>query len=85
MLLLQLQLAQFLGVRSYGGAGLHYFNADVDIKYSDITLVSGDADKASFGGYVGTEVDLDASSSVYAEYMLADNAWTFGTGIAWKF
>jgi opacity protein-like surface antigen len=71
--------------RIYGGAGLHYFNADVDVKYTDITILEGDADKASFGGYAGTEIDLDARTSIYGEYMLAGDAWALGTGIVWKF
>jgi len=71
--------------RIYGGAGLYYYDADIDIEYMDITVVKGDADEAMFGAYAGVEVDLDTSCSLYGEYMLADDAWVFGTGIKWKF
>jgi hypothetical protein len=71
--------------RIYGGAGLYYYDADIDIDYMDITMIEGDADETMFGGYVGTEIDLDASNSLYVEYMLADDAWGVGGGITWKF
>ena len=71
--------------RIYGGAGLYYYDVDIDIEYMDTTILEGDVDEAMFGAYAGVEVDLDASSSLYGEYMLADDAWAFGTGIKWKF
>jgi len=51
----------------------------------DTTILEGGVDEASFGGYVGAEVYLDESCSLYGEYMLADDAWAFGTWIVWKF
>lgn len=71
--------------RVYGGAGLYYFDADIDIDYMDITIVEGDVSEAMFGGYVGAAFDLNESTSLYAEYMLAGDGWMLGTGIVWKF
>jgi len=71
--------------RIYGGPALYYYNSDIDIEYLDTTIVKGEVDEAMFGGYAGTEIDLDASSSIYGEYMLTGDAWAFGTGIKWKF
>lgn len=69
----------------YGGLGLYYFDADIDIDLMDTTILEGDADETSFGGYVGTAIDLDANASLYAEYMLTNDAWAIGTGFVWRF
>jgi len=71
--------------RIYGGAGLYYYDADIDVEAMNTTAVEGDVDEAMFGGYVGTEVDIDESCSFYGEYMLANDAWAIGTGIVWRF
>lgn len=71
--------------RVYGGAGLYYFSADIDIEFADVTVLEGDVDETMFVGYVGAEVDLDDSTSLYFDYMLADDAWAIGTGVTWKF
>jgi hypothetical protein len=71
--------------RIYGGPALYYLNANLDIKYRNITLVKGDVDETLFGGYIGSEIDLDKNCSLYGEYMLTGDAWALGTGIAWKF
>ncbi len=71
--------------RIYGGAGLYYYDTDIGVDFMDTTIAEGDADEAMFGGYAGVAVDLNESTSLYAEYMLADDAWILGTGIVWKF
>ncbi len=71
--------------RVYGGAGLYYFDADIDLEYQNTTILKGDVDETMFVGYVGAEVDLDDSTSLYFDYMLADDAWAIGTGVTWKF
>jgi hypothetical protein len=71
--------------RVYGGAALYYYDADIEVSYLDTTILEGDVDEAMFGGYVGAAFDLNESTSLYAEYMLAGDAWMLGTGIVWKF
>jgi hypothetical protein len=78
--------------RIYGGAGLYYFNAGIDIKYMDTTILEGDADEASFGGYVGAQLDIKPNPSevskgcyLFGEFQFTGDAWALGTGIGWKF
>jgi hypothetical protein len=76
---------EFQNWRIYGGPALFYYDSDIEVEFMDVTILNGDVEEAMFGGYVGTEVDLDQNTSLYAEYMLADDAWMLGTGIVWKF
>lgn len=71
--------------RVYGGAVLYYYNADVDVKAMNTTIATGDVGETMFGGYVGTVVDLDDSTSLYFDYILANDVWAIGTGVTWKF
>jgi hypothetical protein len=71
--------------RIYGGPALYYYNADLEVDFMGVTILEGEVDEALFGGYLGTEVDLNEKASLYAEYMLAEDAWALGTGVVWKF
>jgi opacity protein-like surface antigen len=66
--------------RIYGAPVLYYFDGDFDYLGA-----SDNVSETLFGGYIGAEIDLTANSSVYAEYMLTEDSWLFGTGINWKF
>ncbi len=69
----------------YGGLALYYYNADINLDAMSTTIAKGSADKALFGGYIGTLIDISENCSLYGEYMLASDASALGTGIVWKF
>jgi hypothetical protein len=71
--------------RVYGAPILYYCNGDIELETLGVNFLDGDINETLFGGYIGAEIDLAENSSVYAEYMLTEDSWLFGTGINWKF
>lgn len=71
--------------RIYGGAGLYYFDTDIEIRRLDTTVVDGEADEAYFGGYIGAQFDLAENTFLSVEYFNAGDASGIGANIGWKF
>lgn len=71
--------------RVYGGPGLYYYNADIDVDIDGIGEFEGEISETMFAAYAGAEIDLGENASVYGEYMFLEDGWSFGTGIGWKF
>jgi hypothetical protein len=76
-------------VRIYGGPFFYMLDGDLDGTLSaDGEEISGSFDieeESSFGGYIGTEIDLNQNTSWYGEFQFTGDMWVFGTGIGWKF
>jgi len=72
-------------MRIYGGPFFYFLNGDLKGTYESMSATFDLEEESMFGGYVGLEVDLDQSASIYGEFQFTGDAWTFGTGIGWKF
>ena len=85
------------GLSIYGGPFFNLINGKIKDDGTD-TYIEGDetfvdpysysADlkqKSIFGGYVGAQFDLSQNASVFGEFQFTGSAWTFATGVGWKF
>ena len=80
-------------IRIYGGPFFHLVDGDFDINGRTvlegteiIMKTSGDVEEESqFGGYVGTNLDVNEDTSCFIECQLTGDAWGIGIGIAWRF
>jgi hypothetical protein len=76
------------GISIYGGPFLHIIDGDADLKSIDgwSGTVSTDLEEDSaFGGYVGTQIDLDTNTALNIEGQFTGGGWGVGGGIVWKF
>jgi opacity protein-like surface antigen len=89
------------GLSIYGGPFFNLINGDLDEDWTEtyddgetepeIDSGTWSADvkqKAVFGGYVGAQFDLSENASVFGELQFTGGtcgAWTFATGVGWKF
>jgi len=54
--------------------------------FTDYDKESSDLEEEStFGGYVGTQIDVTAQMKAFAELMFTGDAWGFGVGAGWLF
>ncbi|MBA7479047.1 hypothetical protein ES707_14478 [subsurface metagenome] len=66
----------------YGGALVYFLEGEVD--FAGVATIDLE-EESQFGGYIGTQVDLDENASWFVEYQLTGDAYAVGTGISWKF
>lgn len=77
----------------YGGPFLHFVNGDLDLSGSTIDMgtpisvdASGDIEEESqFGGYVGSQFDLDKNTFCFIEGQFTGDAWGISIGASRRF
>jgi len=83
----------------YGGPFYHYVNGDLDDTYSAPVIEEGSMveyfltteyswameEDASYGGYIGTRLELAHYCSFNMEYQLTGAAYCIGASITWRF
>ena len=73
------------GFSIYGGPFLHFVDGDFEVS---LLGESGTADieqKSEFGGYIGAQLDLAESSSLFIEYQMTGDASAIAGGLVWRF
>ena len=82
----------------YGGPFYHYVDGDLDDIYTETYIEDGPPqgvittkyswameEDASYGGYIGTRLELAEDCSLNLEYQLTSAAYCIGANITWRF
>ena len=82
----------------YGGPFYHYVNGALDNIYTGLYILENNPaglmtteyswaveEDATYGGYIGTQMELDDGSTFNIEFQLTGVAYCIGTSIAWRF
>jgi len=72
----------------YGGPFFHYFDGHLkgDPRSGAAGTVKYDIDEsANFGGYIGSQIDVAANTTLNIEYQHTSNADALGLNMTWKF
>ena len=72
-------------VSLYGGPFLHFIGGDFDITSGGVTYSFDLEQESEFGGYLGTQVDLNENCSLYVEGQLTGDAEALCVGIVYRF
>ena len=63
----------------------HLIEGDLDIKAGGVTYDFDIEEDSSFGGYVGTEIDIAEYTALNIEGQFTGGGWGVGFGVLWKF
>jgi hypothetical protein len=84
----------------YGGPFFHYVDGDLDDIYTETYVLEAGGqpqgvitteyswameEDASYGGYIGTQLELAEDCSFNMEYQLTSSAYCIGANIRWRF
>jgi len=69
----------------YGGPFLHFVSGDLDGSALGVTVEFDIEQKSEFGGYVGTQFELNKSTAVFIEHQMTGDASAIAGGFVWRF
>jgi len=69
----------------YGGPFLHFVDGDLEGSALGETVELDIEQKSEFGGYIGTQFELNKSTDVFIEYQMTGDASAIGGGIVVRF
>jgi len=69
----------------YGGPFLHFVTGDLEGSALGVTVEFDIEQKSEFGGYIGTQFELNKSTAVFFEYQMTGDASAIAGGIVVRF
>ncbi|MBN2456831.1 MAG: outer membrane beta-barrel protein [Sedimentisphaerales bacterium] len=71
------------GISVYGGPFMHLIDGNHYHKHAGGSREYDIEERASFGGYVGTQIDIAENATFNIEYQRTGDAWAVAGGICW--